>query len=369
MNGAHAKYNSLNLLQIDERKKVIKYLFYYCGNKDSSFKLKYSFYCGENKHLRFVIHYAMIKNTSLIYQTLLKIGSQFKKCENIGNTKLINNFIELFRILTSDRLTLKYIFNKTPKIWKILLSTIMTLLLTHWHVLEDSQLMNLMILLARSSSYWENTHWSLIINHGFCKLLMRYTQKIYKDFIMLMLKTNSSTVFTEKQMAIFIPYMITKDLQNSPHKIKMRKKYKKQLYVEYKTLSKLDQSATEMQELMAKGADRELAMSMQLSCNALNVVEKSYKLLSDANLLNRNYQIIKNKKIKASSHNIVSGDLTSVSDKIKTPKSFCKWIFCGNTQRKLYKCKGCQLINYCCRKHQKQHWTYIHSQQCLRNIN
>ena len=31
-----------------------------------------------------------------------------------------------------------------------------------------------------------------------------------------------------------------------------------------------------------------------------------------------------------------------------------------------YICKGCRLIRYCCRKHQKIHWKQIHSQQCYR---
>ena len=28
-------------------------------------------------------------------------------------------------------------------------------------------------------------------------------------------------------------------------------------------------------------------------------------------------------------------------------------------------CKGCRLIRYCCRSHQKRHWKYMHRQQCL----
>ena len=27
-------------------------------------------------------------------------------------------------------------------------------------------------------------------------------------------------------------------------------------------------------------------------------------------------------------------------------------------------CKGCRLVRYCCRNHQKRHWKHIHSQQC-----
>eukprot|EP01084_Bolivina_argentea_P268499 456067_1 len=46
----------------------------------------------------------------------------------------------------------------------------------------------------------------------------------------------------------------------------------------------------------------------------------------------------------------------------------CQWITCNKKedQNKLYRCKGCKLIVYCCRNHQKKHWNSFHSRQCLR---
>ena len=31
-------------------------------------------------------------------------------------------------------------------------------------------------------------------------------------------------------------------------------------------------------------------------------------------------------------------------------------------------CKGCRLVRYCCREHQKRHWRFIHRQQCGRSL-
>eukprot|EP01084_Bolivina_argentea_P041495 76590_1 len=51
----------------------------------------------------------------------------------------------------------------------------------------------------------------------------------------------------------------------------------------------------------------------------------------------------------------------------------CGWIRCINNTAMsnvtLKLCKGCKLVAYCCRKHQKKAWKAIHSQQCLRITN
>lgn len=58
-----------------------------------------------------------------------------------------------------------------------------------------------------------------------------------------------------------------------------------------------------------------------------------------------------------------------VMSQTQTAIKDCGWPCCkhsGKAQTANYICKGCRLIRYCCRDHQKRHWKYIHSQQCKR---
>eukprot|EP01084_Bolivina_argentea_P271091 461145_1 len=46
---------------------------------------------------------------------------------------------------------------------------------------------------------------------------------------------------------------------------------------------------------------------------------------------------------------------------------YCAWIHCNAdaNSSKLYICKGCKLVFYCNRNHQKKHWKLVHGKQCM----
>ena len=55
----------------------------------------------------------------------------------------------------------------------------------------------------------------------------------------------------------------------------------------------------------------------------------------------------------------------------KLKSHVCGWPCCKLNRGKtrdfiLYKCKGCGLLKYCSKRHQKFHWKWIHRQQCRR---
>ena len=58
--------------------------------------------------------------------------------------------------------------------------------------------------------------------------------------------------------------------------------------------------------------------------------------------------------------------------KMKVPVHWreCQWIECKNKKKRkrLWICKGCKLVTYCCKSHQKKDWKFIHSTQCLKKL-
>eukprot|EP01084_Bolivina_argentea_P145382 254825_1 len=351
-----SKNESLDLSQKDQRKQAIKFLFSWCSNKHLSLKLPYDCFCDDNKYLLMIMRYEMIKNCSALYRTISLLRKQFKQCRNLRNTKLINNFIHLCRILTSNRLTLKYIFETKQKIWKILLSTIIILLSNHVTVLKDTQLLDLMILFARTSLYWSHIHWLFVVENGLCTFVIHYIQKLSNDWMCHSkqdleycrdhyingenLKRRS--IKLEIPAATIILFIIDA-LKHDINKIKIWRKYKKCLYQQYKTLCK---SEMEVQTLL----------EAQLYSHHIRLPQISVLW----------YQL---HKLFAGDESYREGEKTltksDLERKVATPKSFCGWKFCAKTERKLYKCKKCRLVNYCCRNHQKKDWKHVHAQQCI----
>eukprot|EP01084_Bolivina_argentea_P140311 246712_1 len=275
--------------------------------------------CGPgNNVLCDILIFEWICDESAMCLSLSSIKDKLQKqrfaCE------LMTNLNEIIDILTFNRLVLKYIFNSDDsKIWKYFLSAMLDAILLN--VPKSQQ--ELMILkdktvfgaqdqpwlycisqLTITIKYWTHKQFIFAINNGLCEILrVCWIKRLYVPF-------------TQDKNISWSLY------QNMYH-------YARQF---------------------DRKNDTEVRLHFMACFRAtLGVSKKLYmKYLSD---------------MEFSIHMPWEYDI------FYKPRAKCGWLLCNKRKSQFQhknKCGGCGLIQYCCRNHQKKHWKYMHSQQCLR---
>eukprot|EP01084_Bolivina_argentea_P274409 467723_1 len=263
----------------------------------------------------------IIINSEILCSALSSITKQLKqitkKCE-----LLMKTLSELIIILKHDRVAFKHIFSNKNGIWEAFLSVSMTALLRNVPIGQivlsdkdhsDTSWVNICMTLLVTIKYWKQKHFIFAINNGLYKLLMVWWIK-----------------------RVHFPY--------SP-RVQIELVLSCVLYQNcLKYASKIDyNSAITMKEYF------------------VTTFRKYFK--DNSNKSYRQYLRAMN-----------GSNLCGISKFIKYQQNEevivkCGWPLC-NKQRKEFeirnKCKGCELLKYCCKSHQKKHWKFIHRQQCLR---
>eukprot|EP01084_Bolivina_argentea_P230392 388631_1 len=223
----------------------------------------------------------------------------------------ICDYIGLLEILSVNRLILRHIFKMQQIIWKPFISALICLMITYNTYVYEQKCTKLSwntkfwsivsTILIKCMKYWKFKHFEFAIQQQLIRCFYRYHSKF--------------------NLIAWNIDMIAQTLCN---------------------ISKIDHM--NKSEL--------LKQFMQSTTEDQNINLDYYKLFKTDNLPWTTEQIV---CALNRSNESIHVDIT------------CAWLLCKKSLHnisKLYKCKRCRMVEYCCRNHQKKHWKYIHSQQC-----
>eukprot|EP01084_Bolivina_argentea_P212694 361495_1 len=326
-----------NVLLKNERETACKHLLKQLCSQ-TEFRLSQSVIgihtCG---YIQYIIAYETVKHDIELYETLQLMDSQLKLSHH---SPLILNLIQLANMLTNYKLLLKYIIRVKSNVFEKFLLVILHTLRYHLDSFDTEQLGMCMKYITGTCKYWMQKHFFFIIKNGFCVVLTKCLKKMWREnpkqiredwiknkgiITAEVLTIGSTALMFAECCFVFIKNMQLNAYMNDDNGVlnyfenRLKVEMLKVSIVKRKTVNKCKQAYFET--WYAK-------------------IHPKNKLPID--------------------HSLIRGHSFSVSQ--------CAWVMCGKVRRKLYKCKACRLVYYCCRNHQKKHWKLIHSNQCMIRI-
>eukprot|EP01084_Bolivina_argentea_P259373 437629_1 len=186
----------LDLREKSDRKKAVTEILSCALNANKPEKIGRFGGQIHDKYARDALRYALILHDSEFATTLSYINKQFiqMKVQKLDTTALTENFIELLLNFFPCPVLLKYIFRKKPNLWKPLLSSIISALMSIPFCLENNAYCKyhctLTIFMQTCIYHWREQHFLFIINKV-CKLFKqniialwdKYENQIYSQYI------------------------------------------------------------------------------------------------------------------------------------------------------------------------------------------
>eukprot|EP01084_Bolivina_argentea_P146690 256786_1 len=248
----------------------------------------------------------------------------------------IKNFYGFISNMTYNQLQIKYILSD-KQLYKPLISFIVT---------NISKYEWLFALIVRTIQLWKQKHYLFAIKNGLCQSLLSLTDVYryhHREKIISLYKTG-------KRAGAFWNTLIN-DCKNQRTctKEKCRFELFRTFYLQFHRYfaKKNDRKTSEMFCDTMKSGYSEIYRELPKRYIYAKYYYKQMNYFIDRNYLD-------------SSTNILHTDSHRKCGYIKCDKSLCPK---GDM---LYVCKGCKLVTYCNRNHQKKSWNALHREQCLR---
>eukprot|EP01084_Bolivina_argentea_P265386 449829_1 len=321
-----------------ECEKAVNYIYSTNLENNASLNIIY-----ENNDIFNVLSYQMILFSSRL-QSVFKFLSN-----NINNITVINNFILLWKILRHNQSIIEHIMSRSA-LWKPLLqSVILTLtkpkLLSDHHPSKYSEIADLWHVIIDTTYYWKKKHYMYTID--------KKSKNINLSGCITMLYL---LYFSWKKQEIYEASISA----NSS-------------IISYLKLDWIIRGAVRFHVRAHCIGGNELLYSpfkLSIMCYLCQVMAIPQILPPAESNPENKYKNCKERYTEIFdqfwNNPLISDLVPTVSTSNRNLRKKCALANCRKTHAyHVRKCSGCKLVYYCSKRHQKKHWKFIHSKQCL----